>query len=93
MSEKLKLRLFVNGMTRSAQVALINLQEVCEEFKSTSEYEIEVVDINKYPQLAEEEKILATPTLVKKLPPPIRKIIGDLSEREQLLVGLDIVES
>lgn len=93
MAEKLVLRLFVNGMTKSARIALNNLRQVCAEFENTHEYEIEVIDINEHPQLAEDEKILATPTLVKKLPPPIRKIIGDLSEREQLLLGLDIVEA
>lgn len=92
MSGKLILKLFVNGMTKSARIALDNLREVCAEYKNEHEYEIEVIDINEHPQLAEDEKILATPTLVKKLPPPIRKVIGDLSEREQLLLGLDIVE-
>ena len=93
MADKMVLRLFVNGMTKSARNALNNLKQVCAEFENAHDYEIEIIDINEHPQLAEDEKILATPTLIKKLPPPIRKIIGDLSEREQLLLGLDIVEA
>lgn len=91
-TKKLLLRIYVNGMTRGAHAALENLEAACREYHDEHEYEIEIIDIREQPQLAEEEKIIATPTVVKKLPPPIRRVIGDLSEREQLLVGLDLLD-
>lgn len=84
-----KLRLYITGRTPQAQRALTNLRQICEaELKGA--YEIEVIDVLEHPGLAENEKILATPTLVKRLPEPVRKIIGDLSDREKVLLGLDL---
>jgi circadian clock protein KaiB len=85
-----KLRLYVTGRTPASQRAIDNLMEICESL-SDERFELEVVDILENPVLAEDEKILATPTLVKRLPEPVRKIIGDLSNRERVLLGLDIV--
>jgi circadian clock protein KaiB len=86
---KYRLRLYVTGRTSNAQRALDNLRRICES-ELEGRYEIEVIDVLEHPQLAENEKILATPTLVKKLPEPVRKIIGDLSDRERVLLGLDV---
>ena len=86
------LRLYVTGRTSHSQTAMKNLEALCEaELKG--QYEIEVIDVLEHPELAEDEKILATPTLVKSLPIPIRKIIGDLSDRERVLLGLDLVST
>ena len=82
------LRLFVNGYTSHSRRAIENLRQICER-DLREMYEVEVIDILEHPQLAENEKIIATPTLVKKLPEPVRKIIGDLSDREKVLLGLD----
>lgn len=84
-----KLRLYVTGRTPNSQRALENLQAICKANLSGL-YEIEVIDVLEHPRLAENEKILATPTLVKRLPEPVRKIIGDLSDVERVLLGLDI---
>jgi len=86
---KYRLRLFVTGYTSHSQRAIENLRQICET-ELQDRYEIEVIDVLEHPQLAESEKILATPTLVKKLPEPVRKIIGDLSNTERVLVGLDL---
>ncbi len=83
------LRLYVAGMTPTALRALENIRKICEEYLE-NRYSIEVIDLLENPQLAEGEQIIAIPTLVRKLPPPIRKIIGDLSLTEKVLVGLDI---
>jgi circadian clock protein KaiB len=84
-----KLRLYITGRTSLSQHAITNLRQICEaELKGR--YEVEVVDVLEHPCLAENEKILATPTLVKQLPEPVRKIIGDLSDRERVLLGLDL---
>lgn len=77
------------GKTPRSVTALKNLQSYCEEHLQ-GEYSIEVIDLLKHPQLAEGDQILAIPTLVKKVPEPVRKIIGDLSDKEKVLVGLDI---
>jgi circadian clock protein KaiB len=84
-----ELRLYVAGMTSSAQAALANLTRVCEE-ELKGRYRIEVVDLLREPQLARDDQIIATPTVVRRLPPPLKRIIGDLSDRERLLVGLDL---
>ena len=84
-----QLRLYVAGMTPTAQRALKNIQEIAREHME-GEYDIEVVDLLENPGLAEGEKIFAVPTLVRKLPPPLRKIVGDLSNTEKVLVGLDL---
>ena len=83
------LRLYVAGETPRAAAALANLKKLCEEHLA-GRYEIEVIDLLKNPRLAAGDQILAVPTLVRKLPPPMKKIIGDLSNEERLLVGLDL---
>lgn len=84
-----ELRLYVAGHTPRALTALANLKKICAEHVSCK-YRIEVVDLLKNPQLAKGDQILAVPTLVRKLPVPVRKIIGDLSNTERVLVGLDL---
>jgi circadian clock protein KaiB len=86
------LKLYVTGNTPRAERAIANLRHICE-VELGGKYEMIVIDVLERPQLAEEEKILATPTLIKQLPPPLRRIIGDLSDTEQVLVGLEIVQS
>ena len=86
---RILLRLYVAGQTPRSLAAMANLKEVCEE-RIPGRYKIELIDLLKKPQLASGDQILAVPTLVRKLPEPIRKIIGDLSNREKLLVGLNI---
>lgn len=85
------LRLYVAGQTPRSVTALKNLKLYCEEHLQ-GKYEIEVIDLMQHPQLAEGDQILAIPTLVRKMPQPIRKIIGDLSDSERVLVGLDLRE-
>lgn len=83
------LRLYVTGGTARSQTAIRNLERICaEELDNT--YELQVVDILERPQLAEDEKIFATPTLIKQLPPPIRRLVGDLSRTDRVLLGLDL---
>jgi len=89
VSKKYELRLYVAGKTQKSVTALNNLKQYCEEHLK-GEYVIEVIDLLEQPQLAEGDQILAIPTLVKKVPEPVRKIIGDLSNQEKVLVGLDI---
>jgi circadian clock protein KaiB len=84
-----ELRLYVAGQTARAVTAFANLKKICEEHV-TCRYRIEVIDLLKNPQLAKGDQILAVPTLVRKLPVPVRKIIGDLSNTERVLVGLDL---
>jgi circadian clock protein KaiB len=84
------LKLYVAGNTPNSVRALQTLNNILEkEFQGV--YALKVIDVLKNPQLAEEDKILATPTLTKILPPPVRKIIGDLSDRERVLIGLDLL--
>jgi circadian clock protein KaiB len=87
--KKYELRLYVAGKTPKSVLALNNLKKLCEEHLE-GQYSIEVIDLLLHPQLAEGDQILAIPTLVKKVPEPVRKIIGDLSNEEKVLVGLDI---
>ncbi|MFD3003070.1 circadian clock KaiB family protein [Pontibacter toksunensis] len=87
--EFFELRLYVAGQTQKSVTALANLKKYCEEHLQ-GKYRIEIVDLLKHPQLAEGDQIVAIPTLVKKVPLPVRKIIGDLSNKEKVLVGLDI---
>jgi circadian clock protein KaiB len=86
-----ELRLYVAGQTPRSLAALANLKKICEEHLK-GKYQIEVIDLLQHPQLASGDQILAIPTLVRKLPEPIRKIIGDLSNTERVLVGLDLRE-
>lgn len=88
-AEVYNLRLYVAGQTQKSMEAFENLKKIAEEYLH-GRYKIEVIDLLKNPMLAAGDQILATPTLVRKLPPPIRKIIGDLSNTERVLVGLDI---
>jgi len=86
-----ELRLYVAGQTPKCVKAFANLKRLCEEHLA-GQYRIEVIDLTERPQLAEGDQIFAIPTLVRKLPEPVKKIIGDLSNTERVLVGLDIRE-
>ena len=87
-----QLRLYVAGQTPKSVTAFANLKRLCEEHLA-GEFEIEVIDLLENPRLAKDDQIVAIPTLVRKLPPPIRKIIGDLSDTERTLVGLQLRSS
>lgn len=87
---RVHLRLYVTGNTAYSQQAARNLEKLFDVQRS-NQFELEVVDVLEHPELAEQDKILATPTLVKLLPRPIRKIIGDLSNRQEVIMGLDIL--
>ncbi len=89
MAAKYVLKLYVTGQTANSQKAIENLKSVLKT-ELNGLYSLEVIDVLKNPQLAEEDKILATPTLAKVLPAPVRKIIGDLSDIEKVLLGLDL---
>ena len=84
-----RLRLYVAGQTPKSVLAFTNLKQICEEHL-LGRYEIEIIDLRQNPQLAHGDQILAVPTLVRRLPEPIKKIIGDLSNTERVLVGLDL---
>jgi circadian clock protein KaiB len=88
-SETWDLRLYVAGQTPRAVAAFANLRKLCEEHLA-GRYRIDIIDLLKTPQLARGDQIIAVPTLVRKLPEPVRKIIGDLSNTEKVLVGLDL---
>ena len=88
-SPRYVLRLYVAGQTARSVAALANLQRICETHLA-GQYRIEIIDLMKNPQLADGDQIFAVPTLVRRLPEPIKKIIGDLSNEERVLVGLDI---
>jgi circadian clock protein KaiB len=83
------MRLYVAGQTPKSLRALANLKRICEEHLA-GKYHIEIIDLLENPQLASADQILAIPTLIRKLPEPVRKIIGDLSNVERVLVGLDL---
>jgi circadian clock protein KaiB len=83
------LQLYVTGMTSRSERAVRNLQEICDEYLQ-GRYDLEVIDIYQQPVLAKGEQIIAAPTMIKKLPLPMRRIIGDMSNRERVLVGLDL---
>ena len=85
-----ELRLYIAGQTPKSVLAIENINKYCKEYLQ-GQYSIEVIDLLKNPQLAEGDQIFAIPTLVKKVPEPIRKIIGDLSNEEKVLVGLNII--
>ena len=87
--KKWRLRLYVAGNTPNSIAAFANLKEICEKHLG-GQYQIEVVDLLENPTLAKGDQIVAIPTLVRKLPYPVKKIIGDLSNRERVLVGLDL---
>jgi circadian clock protein KaiB len=81
--------LYVTGSNPRADLAIVNLRRICEQ-ELAGQYELEIIDVLEHPQLAEDEKILATPTLIKQLPPPLRRVIGDLSDTEKVLLGLEV---
>lgn len=88
--DKFKLRLYITGKTPKSERAIANLKEICARALKGL-YELQIIDVLENPHLAENEKILATPTLIKDLPPPLRRIIGDLSNSEKVLLGLDLM--
>ncbi len=88
-NETWNLRLYIAGRSQHSVAALANLKKICE-VHLPGRYHIEVVDLLKHPQLAAGDQIVAIPTLVRRLPPPMKKIIGDLQNRERTLVGLDL---
>jgi circadian clock protein KaiB len=85
------LRLYVTGATGLARRAILNLAEICQEHLQ-GRYSLEVIDIYQKPALARDEQIVAAPTLIKKLPAPLRRLIGDLSDHQKVLLGLDLKE-
>ena len=88
-TDQYMLRLYVTGMTPRSIRAVANVRAICEEHLQ-GRYDLEVIDIYQQPTLAEGEQIIATPTLIKKLPLPLRKVIGDMSSTERVLLGLDL---
>jgi circadian clock protein KaiB len=90
--ERYVLRLYVTGMTPRSERAVKNLRAICDEYLE-GRYDLEVIDIYQQPLLTKGEQIIAAPTLIKKLPLPVRRIIGDMSNRERVLVGLHLVRS
>ena len=90
--ERYILRLYVTGLTSRSSRALINLRAICDEHLD-GRYDLEVIDIYQQPVLAKGEQIIAAPTLIKKLPLPMRRIIGDMSNREHVLLGLDLIRA
>jgi circadian clock protein KaiB len=83
------LKLYVTGSSARAERAVANLRRICEQ-ELSDQYQLMVIDVLQQPQLAEDEKILATPTLIKELPPPLRRVIGDLSDKDKVLLGLEL---
>jgi circadian clock protein KaiB len=83
------LRLYITGMTPNSKRAVENVKQICEEHLP-GRYELEVIDIYQQPTLAQQEQIVAAPTLIKKLPGPLRRLIGDMSNTEKVLIGLDL---
>ena len=81
--------LYITGCTQKSELSIANLHRICKE-KLSDRYELRIIDVLEHPQLAENERILATPTLIKELPPPLRRVIGDLSDSEKVLLGLDL---
>jgi len=83
------LRLFVTGTTPQSKKAITNISKLCEEYLD-GRYELEIIDIYQQPEMAQKEQIIAAPTLIKHLPPPLRKLIGNLSDQEHVLAGLNL---
>jgi circadian clock protein KaiB len=83
------LKLYITGSSSRSEIAIANLRRICEQ-ELGGQYELQVIDVLEHPQLAEDEKILATPTLIKQLPPPLRRVIGDLSDKDKVLLGLEV---
>lgn len=87
--KKYILRLYITGTTSRSILAIKNLKKICEEYLE-GRYELEVIDLYQMPGLAKDEQIIAAPTLIKKLPLPFRRLIGDMSNKEKVLIGLDL---
>lgn len=83
------LKLYITGTTPSSTKAIVNIRKICDEHLH-GRYDLEVIDISQHPTLAEGEQIIAAPTLIKKLPLPLRRFIGDMSQTERILLGLDL---
>ena len=83
------LSLYVTGTSPRSRQAIENLQQICEQ-ELHGRYQLQIVDVLEHPQVAEDHKILATPTLIKQLPPPLRRVVGDLSDKEKVLFGLEV---
>lgn len=82
-------RLYVTGQTPRSAASIRNLRSVCEEFLE-GRFELKIIDLYERPELAKEAQVLAAPTLIKNLPPPLKRLVGDLSNRDQVLIGLDL---
>ena len=80
----------MTGASPRTSAAIANLRRICEE-ELVGQYDLEIIDVLEFPELAEDERILATPTLIKSLPPPLRRVIGDLSNKEKVLLGLEVL--
>jgi circadian clock protein KaiB len=87
---KYVLRLYVSGSTLKSALAVENIKRICEQYLK-SQYDLKVIDIYQQPNLAREEQIVAVPTLIKRLPPPLRRLVGDMSNLKKVLFGLDLV--
>jgi len=87
--EQYVLKLYITGMTPRSRIAIRNLQKLCDQYLK-GRYELEVIDIYQQPTLARGQQIIATPTLIKKLPEPVRRLIGDMSKTDRVLLGLDL---
>jgi circadian clock protein KaiB len=89
LADKYVLKLFISGSGPRTELAIENLRRICDT-DLDGQYSLEIIDVTEQPEAAETERILATPTLIKQLPPPLRRIIGDLSDREKVLLGLEV---
>ena len=83
------LKLFITGSNPRAEASIANLRRICDEVLH-GQYSLEIVDVLENPEAAEDERVLATPTLIKRLPPPLRRVIGDMSDRDKVLLGLEV---
>ena len=83
------LKLYVTGTSPRTRQAIENLQRICEQ-ELQGRYKLDIIDVLEHPQAAEDDRVLATPTLIKQLPPPLRRVIGDLSDKEKVLFGLEV---
>ena len=83
------LKLYVSGKTPRAELAIANLRRICDE-ELEGQYQLEIIDVLEHPEAAEDDRILATPTLIKQLPAPLRRVIGDLTDKEKVLFGLAV---
>ena len=86
---KYVLKLYVTGTSPRAELAIANLRRICDE-DLNGQYALEIIDVLEQPEVAETDRILATPTLIKQLPPPLRRVIGDLSDKDKVLLGLEV---